>query len=142
MSKAAEPFELKIPVEPSDIDGMGHVNNVNYLRWVQRVATAHWQVLAPVEDRERVLWVVLRHEIDYKKPALAGDLIIARTWVGIATRASYERHTEILRAPGRELLAKARTLWCPIDATSGRPTRISPEARALFSSGPAQKTGN
>jgi acyl-CoA thioester hydrolase len=132
---------LEIRVEPSDIDEMGHVNNVNYLRWVQRVATAHWQVLAPEQDKQRVLWVVLRHEIDYKRPAVAGDLIIARTWVGIATRASYERYTEILRAHGRELLAKARTLWCPIDATSGRPTRISSEARALFSSNTEQRMG-
>lgn len=112
---------------------MGHVNNVHYLRWVQQVATAHWFSLAPVEDQERVAWVVLRHEIDYHRPARLGEDIVARTWVGNATRLAYERHTQILRASDRQLLAQALSLWCPLDRQSHRPRPISPAARALFS---------
>jgi acyl-CoA thioester hydrolase len=137
MSDAPEPYELALAVTPADIDELGHVNNVNYLRWVQQAAAAHWSALAPAEDLERIAWVVLRHEIDYRKPARAGDAIIARTWVGPATKLSYERHTQILRAPTRELLAQARTLWCPVDRKSGRPTQISAGAQALFSTGTA-----
>lgn len=88
-------------------------------------------------DQEQLIWVVLRHEIEYKKPALPGDGIVAKTWVGTATRLSFERHTEILRANTRELLARARTLWCPLDRQTGRPTQVSPAVRALFSA-PAQ----
>lgn len=133
MRTGIEPFELAIPVQAEDIDELGHVNNVHYLRWVQQVAEAHWRRIAPPEDQQRLVWVVLRHEIDYRRPALAGDGLIARTWVGSATRLSFERHTRILRATDREVLAVARTLWCPIDRRSHRPTRISPAARALFS---------
>ena len=126
-------FELSIIVTPEDIEELGHVNNVNYLRWVQQAAAAHWRALAPQEDQRQIAWVVLRHEIDYKKPARAGDALVARTWVGSATRLSYERHTQILRAHDREILAQARTLWCPINIRSGRPTQISEAARELFS---------
>jgi acyl-CoA thioester hydrolase len=131
------PFDLPIRVAPADIDGQGHVNNVVYLRWAQEAATAHWQALAPPEAQENTGWVVLRHEIDYKAAAFRDDEVNARTWVGHARGAIFERHTEITRGAGRELLALARTLWCPIDPATGRPKRLAREVRALFSSGPA-----
>lgn len=131
--RAHAPFELRIAVEPTDIDQLGHVNNVVYLRWVQDVAVAHWRAAAPAADQERLRWVVTRHEIDYRRPARAGDEIIARTWVGAASRLAFDRHTELLRASDGKTLARARTVWCPIDATSGKPTDVSAEVRARFS---------
>ena len=91
-------FEMAIAVEPADIDGLGHVNNVVYLRWVQDIAIAHWRAVASAADQEKFLWIVVRHEIDYKQPARLGDVILAKTWVGAATRIKFERHTEMLRA--------------------------------------------
>ena len=91
MSQAAEAFELAIAVEPVDIDQLGHVNNVTDLRWVQEAAVAHWTAAAPAADQAKLLWVVVRHEIDYKQPAFLGDRIIARTWVGSASRIRFER---------------------------------------------------
>jgi acyl-CoA thioester hydrolase len=129
-------FELTILVVPADIDQLGHVNNIVYLRWVQDVAVAHWTVAASEEDQQRFLWVVLRHEIDYKQPALAGEKLIARTWVGEATGLKYERHTEFIRASDGGLVARARTIWCPIDRVTGRPTPVSTAVRARFSSQP------
>ena len=94
---------------------------------------AHWRAVAPVADQAKLLWVVVRHEIDYKQAARLGDGIIARTWVGEASRVKFERHTELVRASDRTLLAKARTIWCPIDAQTGKPTAVSAEVRARFS---------
>ena len=133
MKQAAEPFELPISIEPADIDELGHVNNVTYLRWVQDIAVAHWKTASRLSDQAILKWVVLRHEIDYKHAAYLGDGIIARTWVGTASRLRFERHTELLRASDRNLLATARTLWCPIDPRTGKPTSVSPEVRAGFS---------
>jgi acyl-CoA thioester hydrolase len=128
-----ESFELPIQVQPADIDALGHVNNVVYLRWVQEAAAAHWRSAATAAQQAEVLWVVLRHEIDYKHPARLEDGIVARTWVGTATRHAFERHTEILRARDRRPLARARTLWCPIDPASGRPMRVGDDVRERFS---------
>jgi acyl-CoA thioester hydrolase len=130
---ALAPFELVLAVNPVDIDELGHVNNVTYLRWVQDAAVAHWKAAAPPAYQACLFWVVLRHEIDYKQAAYAGEQVIARTWVGNATRLRFERHTEILRAADRTLLAKALTVWCPVDARTGRPTAVSPEVRESFS---------
>ncbi len=127
------PFEITERVRPEDIDELGHVNNVHYLRWVQDAAVAHWKALAPEEDQKRLLWVVLRHEIDYRHAARPGDEIVARTWVGESTRISFERLTEIRRASDGQVLARARTLWCPIDAKTRRPVQVGPRVRELFS---------
>jgi len=130
---SSEIFELPLTIEPSDIDQLGHVNNVTYLRWVQDAATAHWTAAAPAEDQAKLLWVVLRHEIDYKRAALPADQIIARTWVGSATRVRFERFTKILRAADQAVLASAKTLWCPIDVQTMKPVAVSTEVRARFS---------
>ena len=130
---AEQTFELIVPVLPADVDELGHVNNTVYLRWVQDVATAHWRAVASAESQEAVIWVVVRHEIDYKAPALPGDEVRLRTWVGEATRVTFERHTQILHAARDQLLAQARTLWCPISTKTGKPHRVSDELRAQFS---------
>src|SRR5262249_11508964 len=130
---SSAPFEMTVPVLPGDIDEQNHVNNTVYLRWVQDVATAHWRAVASSEAQEKVAWVVLRHEIDYEAPAVLGDGIVLRTWVGKATRLTFERFTEIRRNRDGRLLSKARTLWCPINSQNSRPVRVSAEVRAQFS---------
>ncbi len=128
-----EVFELAITVDPADIDQLGHVNNVTYVRWVQDAAVAHWRAAAPAADQAKLVWVVVRHEIDYKQAAFLNDRIVARTWVGASTRIRFERHTEILRVSDRALLVRAKTVWCPMDAVSFRPTAVRAEVRARFS---------
>ena len=126
-------FEMVIPVLPVDIDEQNHVNNTVYLRWVQDIATAHWRAVASPKAQEAIGWVVLRHEIDYKGPAALGDEVVLCTWVGQATRLTFERFTEICRKSDGRLLSQARTLWCPINAQTGRPVRVSADVRAQFS---------
>jgi acyl-CoA thioester hydrolase len=133
MLMSTRPFEISVAVMPEDIDEQNHVNNIVYLRWVQEVATAHWQAIASSEAQGEIGWLVLRHEIDYKAPACLGDEIVLRTWVGKATRLTFERFTEILRRSDGQLLSKARTLWCPINVQTGRPVRVPLEVREQFS---------
>jgi acyl-CoA thioester hydrolase len=130
---APTPFELRRRALPVDIDERGHVNNVVYLRWVQDAATAHWRALASADAQASIAWVALRHEIDYERPALDGDELAIRTWVGAAEGLTFERFTEIVRVADGRTLARGRTLWCPVDAQSGRPRRVTPEIRRLFS---------
>lgn len=123
-------FEQKFRVTSDAIDLQGHVNNVAYVRWIQDVAIAHWQSKAEKEQIASIVWVVLRHEIDYLQPAFENEEITARTWVGSATAATCERFTEIVR--GRVLLVKARSVWCALNAQTGRPRRIDARLKEQF----------
>lgn len=132
-SPPAHVFSITVTVQPADIDALGHVNNVVYLRWVQEVAGAHWSAVAPPEDQAALVWVVRRHEIDYHAPALPADALRLSTWVGAAEGITFERFTEIARAADGKVLARARTLWRPLNAQTGRPVRVTPALRAQFS---------
>lgn len=126
-------YTMPIEVQPQDIDALGHVNNVVYVRWIQDVAVAHWRSFATPEEQAAVLWVVARHEIDYKRPARPGDHLVAETWIGVSKRTAFDRHTEILRAGDRKVLVRARTVWCPIEPATGRPQPVSDDLRARWS---------
>ena len=130
--QAPTAFEQTITVAAGDLDELHHVNNVVYLRWVQDIATAHWAAIAPADALASVAWVARRHEIDYLSAATLGDTLVVRTWVGQAHGLTFERLTEIRRAGG-QVVARARTLWVPIDRGTGRPRRVSDEVRGLFS---------
>ncbi|MDQ6788029.1 MAG: acyl-CoA thioesterase [Acidobacteriota bacterium] len=123
-------FSHKFSVQKIDIDEQGHVNNVAYVKWIQDVAVAHWFSVTTNATREKYIWMVTRHEIDYKKQAFENEKITATTWVGEPTRISWERFTEITR--GEDLLVKARSVWCLIDRETLKPTRITTELKELF----------
>ena len=128
------PFELNIVVQPADIDALGHVNNVVYLRWMQDAAAAHWETRAPPALRASVSWVVTRHEVDYKAPAFLGEQLLARTWVGVPTGATWERFIEIRRVSDDRLLARGRSVYAALDPVTNRPRRVDQELRSPLES--------
>ncbi len=123
-------FSHSFVIDKNEIDEQGHVNNVAYVKWIQDVAVAHWLSKTNGEMRAKYTWIVLRHEIDYKKQAFENEKVTAITWVGEPTRISWERLTEITR--GEDLLVKARSVWCLIDRQTLKPTRITTELKELF----------
>jgi acyl-CoA thioester hydrolase len=126
-------FALPIRPDAADIDQLGHVNNAVYVRWIQDVATAHWQASAPEPWRSQLVWMVLRHEIDYRRPALLGDDLLGETWVGDASGARFDRFVRIRRSS--DVLVEAKTTWVAVDAVSQRPRRVPPELVAHFQAG-------
>ena len=126
------PFTLTITATAADIDELGHVNNAVWVQWIQEIATAHWNAAAAPEHREAFIWVVVRHEIDYLRPALVGEKVTGRTWVGEAPRgARFDRHMEFVGADGK-VKVRAITQWAIIDIASGRPIRVPAEVIAPF----------
>ena len=124
-------FELAIVPQAGDIDELGHVNNAVYVRWIQDVATAHWRATARAEDVDRYVWVVTRHEIDYRRATNLGEAITARTGVGEPQGARCDRFVEIV-GPDGNVRVSARTVWALVELSSMRPIRIQREVAAPF----------
>lgn len=124
-------FRHTLQTISSDIDSLGHVNNVVYLRWVQEAAEAHWNSLTSKSERKELAWVVIRHEIDYYQSTKLTDDLYALTWVEASEGVKSIRIVEIYNQADK-LLAKARTTWCLIDAKTQRPKRISDEIKNIF----------
>lgn len=124
-------FSIPVIAVAADIDELGHVNNAVYVRWIQNVATAHWQDVARPEDRTRFVWVVTRHEIDYLRATLEGESLTLTTWVGTPRGARFDRFVEISGPDGR-VRVRALTIWALIDTTTGRAVRVPAEVAAPF----------
>lgn len=125
---------MPIVVDPSDIDFMGHVNNSRYLGWVQDVVLCHWRSHAPDDAVASRLWVALKHEITYRKPAFLGDDVVAHTVLEKVRGARAYYSTIIARGRDKsaEILAEIESSWCCIDAQSLRPARIGEHLQQLF----------
>lgn len=125
-------FRMAIEPAPADFDELGHVNNAVYLRWAQQIAVAHWALVAPMAMKQRFLWVVLRHEIDYRDPILPGDPVEARTWLGRASGPRFDRFVDIRKPGAARPAASVRSTWCLLDAETRRPRRVGAEILEAF----------
>ena len=125
-------FAMTFTAAPADIDELGHVNNAVWVRWVQEIAVPHWQAVASTEQQAVMLWVVTRHEIDYRGNVGVGESVAAETWVAAAPKgARFDRHVRFTGADGR-IKVEAVTSWALLDRASGRPMRVGPAIVALF----------
>ena len=125
-------FLKSVEPSPADFDELGHVNNAVYLRWAQQIAVAHWGLVASMEMKQQFLWVVLRHEIDYRDPILPGDAVEARTWLGPASGPRFDRFVDIRKPGAKRAAASVRSTWCLLDAESRRPKRVGADILEAF----------
>lgn len=131
----ARPFELRYTVPAQDIDEQGRANNVAYVRWMNVVAIAHsaavgfpWERFLEMGE----MFVVRRHEIDYRLPAFLGDELLLRTWPTMMRAATAHRHHEIRRASDGALIASGMNVWAYVNITTGKPVRMPPAILDAF----------
>jgi len=131
-------FTLSITPTAEDIDELGHVNNAVWVRWIQDVATAHWNAVAAPEHIAQWVWVVIRHEIDYLGNVGAGEAVTARTWISDPPKgARFDRNMEFSNAAGK-IVVRSKTSWALIDRASGRLARVPAEVAAPFMQGESE----
>lgn len=123
-------FEHRIAITPRDIDGMGHVNNAVYLRWVQEAIVCYWRQFSSIDAQEDLLWVALKHEIVYRRPLHLHDEVDALV-TATGTRGSRASFSTDFRR-GQDTAAEVRSSWCSIDAVTRRPRRIAPDIARRF----------
>ncbi|MFG6668361.1 acyl-CoA thioesterase [Halomonas sp. HNIBRBA4712] len=131
-----EPYVLSFTVETEAIDAYGHVNNGEYLRWVERISWAHSEALGLDLARYRELdraMVVHRHELDYLAPAYAGDELTLATWiVECDGRMRLTRRFQLQRERDGKTLLAARTVFVCTALSSGRPKRLPEKYRRIY----------
>lgn len=146
-------FETFVRVRFHEIDGLGHVNNAAYLNYLEQAAIDHATYLGIDMPRLKTLggvFVARRHEIEFVRPAFAGDLLRVETWLGEAHGARIERNYRVYRvseplssvplagqesaaAGTGELVVQAVTEWIFM-SEQGRPRRIPDEVLIDFQS--------
>ena len=125
-------FTLTRTATDADIDELGHVNNAVWVRWIQDIAVSHWEAIASAEQRQSYIWVVTRHEIDYRGNVGPGEMVTGETWVPEPPRgARFDRHVRFTGADGK-VKVEAVTTWALLERATGRLMRVRPEVAAPF----------
>lgn len=131
-----DPFVIDIRVADEAIDAYQHVNNSEYLRWIEQVSWAHSEALGLSLERYQALdraMVVHRHELDYLAPAFAGDELKLATWiVECDGRFRLTRCFQLVRINDAKTLLHARTRFACVALSSGRPKRLPEEYRRIY----------
>lgn len=125
-------WEVPVQIQPEDIDQLGHVNNVVYLRYAQEVAISHWSAIATKEQLATNIWVVGRHEIDYRKPILPGQEVHGLTWVQHPEGMRFYRSVWLVSPDKKTIFAQVKTTWLLLNPETGRPKRIDEKLLKAF----------
>ena len=118
-----------------ECDAYGHLNNANYLRYMQESA---FDASAAVGyDLERYnhmgrQWLIRETEIEYLLPLLYNDKVAVKTWVADFRRSTSRRMYEFYNTANGMLAARGSTNWAFLDSVTYRPVTIPLEMVAAF----------
>jgi len=134
-------YQYRLIVTPEAVDVNNHVNNIEYLKWMQTAALLHSEMQGCTKATLEVgaTWVVRSHFIEYLRPAFSGDNIIVLTWVSNIRRVKSLRKYRIVRPKDNTTLVEGKTDWVFIDAQTGRLRSIPENVIASFEILPPEK---
>ncbi len=120
-------YSIEYTVTKEDLDINNHVNNVQYVQWIQDISEEHWLHCEDFLDNKGYVWFVLSHFVEYKKPSVDGDILTIETFVESFEGSVSNRAVEIRNAETGKMLVKSLTRWCLINPERNRPMRIPQE---------------
>jgi len=127
--------KIDLVVPATVIDANGHVNNVQYVQWMQDAAMAHSAELGWPQERyaaEGRTWIIRNHTIEYHHSAYAGEIITVFTWVASFEKIRSLRKFKFYRAANDTVLATAATLFIFCDLQTGKPLSIPQEVQQAY----------
>ena len=133
-------YRHDIEVPPSAIDENGHVNNVQYVQWMQDAAVQHSNAAGCTQVTLDLgaTWVIRSHRIEYLRPAFEKDRLVVLTWVSNFRKVRSLRKYRFFRASDKAILANGETDWVLVDAVEGRPMAIPNHLASVFELVPEQ----
>ena len=109
-----EPFYQKqITVSEEHLDELNHVNNVQFVHWVEEMAKEHWEILKNFTPYKNDFWMLHDHHIQYRKQVYKGDLLTIKTYPQNPEGLKQPRKVEFYR--DGDLVVDSRTLWIMFD---------------------------
>lgn len=130
-----ERFIAQLRVRHYEMDTLGHVNNAVYQNYLEQAAIEHLEHLGFSLERYRHLggvFVMRRIQIEYLRPAVAGDTLEVATWVQEMRGSRSTRRYEIRKQGQDELLVTAEALWVWVDTKAMRPRAIPSDILNVF----------
>ncbi len=132
---SADVYRRRRVIAAADVDGLGHVNNTVWVRFIIELADAHssargfdWKTVRALGGQ----WIVRRHEIDYLRSAVPGEEIVEETWVASIRGARSVRMCRFTRPSDGLEYVTSTTQWAFTDKETQKPRRIPLEILKEF----------
>lgn len=129
-------FLMKLTIKHSHLGTIiPHVSNLEYVRWLEVLATAHAESLGFNDDwytRRNLIWFVGRHEVDYLAELGVGDELCMATWIEKVEKYRADRRYFMMRKRDRKPVCAARTSWILVSRDRHRPVRVPEDLIAAF----------
>lgn len=122
-----EQYKTQLRVRYHEMDALGHVNNAVYQHYLEQAAVEHSEHLGFSQKHCEELggiFVMRRVEIEYLRPAVAGDVLEVTTWLASMRGPKATRRYEIRKQFEDQLLVTAEALWVWVDINAMRPRAI------------------
>lgn len=124
-----------------DTDIGGVVHNLAYLRMIETARTrlaARMGMQLREMAQTQVYPVVVRTEIDYRKPATLGDELVIKGWLEIVERARFWCAFEMRRQGDDTLLITCRQQLALVQMPLGRPLRLPTDWKEKYATPSSQ----
>ena len=121
-------MRLTFEVPYGDIDAMGHLNNVAYLRYLEWARSKYWLAMRGTDDFRMIDFVVARSEIDYRSSAHMGEVLTVEVHVSRMGKSSFDFAYRVAGPDGR-LVAEAKTTQVCYDWDARAAKPLSEERR-------------
>ena len=125
-------FILPFTAEAGHIDELGHVNNAVWVQWMEHLSVSHWRAHAPAAEVEASVWMVTRHEIDYRGNVTLGQGVTGTTWIDELPRGARFNRRMLFRNEDGRTVVEAKTTWAMLDAVTHRLLRVPPHLAEHF----------
>ncbi|MCP6761435.1 MAG: acyl-CoA thioesterase [Fischerella sp. CENA71] len=124
--------ELVIPVRTYDIDFMGIVSNIVYIRWLEDLRLKFLDKNFPIEQQieQGYAPILAGTEIDYKRSIKLADQVIGRLWLSSLRRLKWTVEAEFIC--NHELAATATQKGAFVDLQNSRPIPIPEELQQKY----------
>ena len=126
---------LTVPEYSSTREEIPHVNNAEYVRWIDRTAELATDAVGLTREMllaSKRMWFVARHEIDYRAESFEGDELIIATWISDHSKITALRRTVVHRPADNKTILDASTRWVYVNLETRKPTRMKQDVMDRF----------
>ena len=117
-------YTKSLKVDASVIDHFNHVNNLAYVRWALEISKEHWNSSTTKDIQNTYGWMIMSHNLTYKKQAKLGDELLIKTHIQENSTATSVRKTEILFKHNDTVIFESLAKWCFVKLDTQKPTKI------------------
>ncbi len=124
LTELTNSYSIDIKVTKTDIDGFGHVNNANYIQWLDQVHWSHLKFMGITSEMVHNLncgFVVRHTDVTYLNPLCENDIVkVGTSIIQFDENFKLTRQFQLVRLSDNATVLKGEILYVSINIKEGK----------------------